>query len=163
PALYNLARAHLAVGSPDIALSVIRRSLEIIEDLRANVTSPDFRVSYLSGVGKHYELCIQILMQLDRARPGRDFAADALLVSEKGRARLLLDLIRESRAVSSQGAVQELFNRERELRKLFEILAQYRMNLLLSRKDSAEIATIDNQAAQLKADYQAIQAKKMEH
>lgn len=163
PALYNLARAHLAVGSPDIALSVIRRSLEIIEDLRANVASPDFRVSYLSAVGKHYELCIQILMQLDRARPGRDFAADALLVSEKGRARLLLDLIRESRAVSSQGAVQELFNRERELLKLFEILAQYRMNLLLSRKDSAEIAAIDNQAAQLKADYQAIQAKKMEH
>ncbi|HET6979307.1 MAG TPA: CHAT domain-containing protein [Pyrinomonadaceae bacterium] len=160
PALYNLARAHLAVGSPDVALSVIRRSLDMIEDVRANVTSPDFRVSYLSGVGKHYGLCIQILMQLDRERPGNDFAALALLVSEKGRARLMLDLIRESRAVSSQEAVQELFNRERELRNLFEILAQYRMNLFLSRKDSAEIAAIDNQVAQLKADYQMIQAEK---
>jgi CHAT domain-containing protein/tetratricopeptide (TPR) repeat protein len=163
PALYNLARAHLAVGSPEVALSVIRRSLEIIEDLRANVTSPDFRVSYLSGVGKHYELCLQILMQLDRAHPGSDFAAEALLISETSRARLLLDLIHESRAVSSQGAAQELFNRERELRNLSEILAQYRMNLLLSQKDSAEIAAIDNQVAQLKADYQAIQAKIMEY
>lgn len=163
PALYNLARAHLALGSLDVALSVIRRSLEIIEDLRANETSPDFRVSYLSGVEKHYELCIEIFMELDRVHPGKDFAAEALLVSEKGRARLLLDLIRESRAVSRNGAAQELLDRERELRKFFEIQAQYRMNLLLSRKDSAEIAAIDNQMAQLKADYQAIQAKIREH
>lgn len=163
PALYNLARARLALGSPDVALSVIRHSLEIIEDLRANVTTPDFRVSYLSGVGKHYELCIQILMQLERARPDSNLAAEALLVSENGRARLLLDLIRESTAVSRQGAAQELLDRERELRKLFEIQAQYRMNLLLSRKDSAEIAAIDSQMAQLKADYQTIQAKIREH
>lgn len=163
PALYNLARAHLAVGSPDVALSVIQRSLEMIEDLRANVASPDFRISYFSGVGKHYELCIQILMQLERLRPGNDFAVEALLVSEKGRARLLLDLIRESRAVSRQGAAQELLDRERELRKLLEIQAQYRMNLQLSRKDSAEISAIDNQMAQLKADYQVVQAKIREH
>ena len=163
PALYNLARAHLAIGSPDVALSVIRRSLEIIEDLRADLASPDFRVSYLSGAGKHYELCIEILMQLDRARPGKGFAADALLVSEKGRARLLLDLMRESRAVSRQGAEREFLDRERELRKLFEIQAQYRIDLLLNRKDPAEIAAIDNQLAELKAEYQEIQVKIREH
>ena len=163
PALYNLARAHLAVGSLDLALSVIRRSIRIIEDLRADVTSPDFRVSYLSGVGKHYELCIEILMKLERLRPAGSFAADALLVSEKGRARLLLDLIRESRGGSRPGVAQELLDRERELRKLFEIQAQYRMNLSLSRKDSAEIPAIDKQLAELKADYQAIQARIREH
>lgn len=156
--LYNLGRANLAAGSPDAALSSIRRSLEIIEDLRANEASPDFRVSYLSGVRKHYELCIEILMQLDRLRPGEGLAAEALLVSEKGRARLLLDLVSESQATLRQGAAKELLDRERELRGLFGAQAQYRMDLLLSKKDSAELAAIDNQLAQLRAEYQQVQA-----
>lgn len=157
--LYNLTRAQLAVGSTDAALSTIQRSLEMIEDLRANVASPDFRLSYLSGVGKHYELCIDILTQLDRQQPGKGFAAEALLVSERGRARLLLDLIRESRSRSREGASKELLDRERDLLGLFRAQAQYRMELSLSRKDSAEIADIDNQLVQLKAEYQAVQAK----
>lgn len=155
--LYNLGRANLAVGSPDIALAFIRRSLEMIEDLRANVASPDFRVSYLSGVRKHYELCIEILMHLDRLRPGQGFGADALLVNEKGRARLLLDLVRESRANLREGAAHTLL--ERELRGLFRVQAQYRMDLSLSRKGSAEIAEVDNQLAQFRAEYQQIQAQ----
>ena len=157
--LYNLARAQLAVGSTDVALSTIRRSLEMIEDLRANVASPDFRLSYLSGVGKHYELCIEILTQLDRQHPGQSFATEALLLSERGRARLLLDLIRESRSRAREGASQEFLDRERELQGLFRAQAQYRMELSLSRKDSAEIADIDYQLVQLKAEYQAVQAK----
>ncbi|HEU0251914.1 MAG TPA: CHAT domain-containing protein, partial [Pyrinomonadaceae bacterium] len=152
-------RANLAAGSPEAALSSIRRSLEIIEDLRANEASPDFRVSYLSGVRKHYELCIEILMQLDRLRPGKGLAAEALLVSEKGRARLLLDLVSESQATLRQGAARELLDRERELRSLFGAQAQYRMDLLLSKKDSEELAAIDNQLAQLRAEYQEIQAR----
>jgi len=154
--LYNLSRANLAVGAPDVALSVIRRSLEIIEDLRANVATPDFRVSYLSGVKKHYDLCIKILMQLDQLHPGQGFAAEALLVSEKGRARLLLDLISESRAHQASELTLE---RERELRGLFRVQAQYRMDLVSSNKNSAEIAEIDNQLAQFRAEYQEIQAQ----
>lgn len=157
--LYNLARANLGVGSLDLALSFIGRSLGIIEDLRANVASPDFRVSYLSGVRKHHELCIDILMQLDRLHPERGFAAEALLVSEKGRARLLLDLIWESAANLRQGAGQTLLARERELRKLFALHAEYRMNLLLSRKDTAEVATVDDQLTQIRVKYQQVQAE----
>jgi CHAT domain-containing protein/tetratricopeptide (TPR) repeat protein len=157
--LYNLARANLALGSPEVALSFIRQSLEIIEDLRATVASPDFRVSYFSGVRQHYALCIEILMQLERLHPGHGFAADALVMSERGRARLLLDLINESRANLRQGAAEPLLMRERELRALFGRRAQYRMDLVLSRKDSAEIAAIDDQLAQLKAKYQQVQAE----
>ena len=93
-ALYNLGRANLAVGSPEVALPLIRRSLEIIEDLRANVASPDFRLSYFSGFQKHYKLCIEILMQLERLHSGEGFATDALLVTDRNRARLLFDLVR---------------------------------------------------------------------
>lgn len=152
--LYNLGRANLAVGAPEVGLSLIRRSLEVIEDLRANVASPDFRVSYLSGARKHYELCIQILTELDRQHPEKGYAAEALLVSEKGRARLLLDLVSESH--SRQEASQKLIQRERELRGLFRVQAQYRMDLALNRKNPAEV---DDQLAQLRADYQQVLAQ----
>lgn len=158
-ALYNLARANLAVGSPDAARSFIRRSVEVIEALRANVTSPDFRLSYLSGVRQHYELYIEILMQLDRLRPGHGFAAEALSVSEKGRARVLLDEIYESRTNLRQLAAQPLLDHERDLRGLFRVQAQYRLDLHLNRKDSDEISAIDKQLASLDAKYQQIQAQ----
>ncbi len=157
--LYNLGRANLAVGSPAVALPLIRRSLEIIEDLRANVASPDFRLSYFSGGRKHYELCIEVLMQLERLCPGQGFAAEALLVSEKGRARLLLDLVNESREDLRHGAAKELLERERELRGLFRSQAQYKMDLSLSRRGSGEIAEVDNRLAQLRAEYQEVQAR----
>ena len=157
--LYNLARANLAIGSAEAAFSSIERSLAIIEDQRANVASPDFRVSYFSGVRKHYDLCVEILMQLERQHPGRGFAADALLVSERGRARLLLDLVRESSVSLRHGAAQKLLERDHELRELFRLRAQYRMDLVLSKKDPSEIVEVDNQLAQLRAEYQDIQAQ----
>jgi len=157
--LYNLARANLALGSLEVALVSIRRSLEIIEELRGNVASPEFRLSYLSGFRKHFELCIEILMQLDRQRPGQGFAADALLVSEQARARLLRDLISESRINLRQAAATPLVLRERELRELFRVQAQYRMDLILGRRNADEIAAVDNQLDQLRAEYQHVQAQ----
>ena len=96
--LYNLALAHWKLGSLDLARNFIERSISIIEGVRANLGSPEFRLSYFSGVQKHYQLYSDILMQLDRLHPGQGFDGRAFLASEKGRARLLLDLITDSRA-----------------------------------------------------------------
>lgn len=158
-ALYDLARANLELGSPDTALPFIQRSLDIIEDLRANVESPEFRVSYFSGLQQHYELCINILMQLEKLKPGQGFAAKALAVSERGRARLLIELVTESRSNLRTGADPQLLEQERKLRGLLRVQAAYRIDLSLNRKDEAEIADAENKVAQLRADYQAVLAQ----
>jgi CHAT domain-containing protein/tetratricopeptide (TPR) repeat protein len=157
--LYNLARAHRDLGSLEVALSYIKRSIKIIEDLRMNVGSPDFRASYFSGISKHYDLCIDILMQLDRLRPGHGFATAGLLTSESGRARLLLDLLTESRADLRRGAAPELLGGERELRGLLRSQAQYEMELSFSGRDSTEIKEVAAQIDQLRSEYQEIQAR----
>ena len=157
--LYNLARINLKLGNADAALSYIQQSLNAIEELRSSVRSPEFRASYFSGVQKHYELCIEILTQLDKLRPGENFAAQALLISEKNRSRLLLDLVNESRANIREGAAKELLDRERTLRGLIRLQAQYRMDLLLSGKNSDEISEVENELAQLKAGYQEVEAQ----
>jgi CHAT domain-containing protein/Tfp pilus assembly protein PilF len=157
--LYNLAHTHFTLGAPDAALPFIQRSLGIIEDLRANVASPEFRVSYFSGVQKHYEMCIAVLMELDQRQPGSRFLTEAFLVSERGRARLLFDLVTESRTKLQSGVANELLDRERKLTGLLRVYSQYRMNLSLERKETAEIAEVDNQILKLRADYQQLQAE----
>lgn len=157
--LYGLARANLELGSPEAALPCVKRSLEIIEGLRSNVESPEFRVSYFAGVQQHYELCINILMQLEKLKPGQGHAAEALAVSERGRARLLIDLVTESRSNLRTGAPAELLERERRLRGLLRTQAAYRGNLPLNKGDQAELAEADNELVQLRAQYQAALAE----
>lgn len=157
--LYNLARANEALGSHETALLFIRKSLKLIEEIRANVASPDFRASFFSAVRRHYDLYIEILMQLHRLRPGEGFAAEAFSVSEQGRARLLLDLLNESRANIRAGASRDLVERERRLRGLLRAQAEYQLNLSLSGKDSSELTEVADQIAQLRSDYQTVQAQ----
>lgn len=157
--VYNLARANHALGSHDTALSLIKQSLDLIENVRSNVGSPEFRASYFSGVKRHYDLCIEILMQLDRLHPGQGFAAEAFFVSEKSRARLLIDLLSESRTNLREGAEKELVDRERTLRGLIQSQAEYHMNLSLSGKESTEFAEVSTQLAELRSRYQTVQAQ----
>ena len=158
-ALYGLAHTHVANGAPDVALSFIQQSLSIIEDLRANLAAPEFRTSYFSGVQQHYELCRDILAQLHRLSPGDGFAAQAFEVSERSRARLLRDLVNESRAHIREGAAKGLLDRERELRGLISAQVEYRMSLGSNPKDPAELAEVQTQLVQLRTDYQQVEAQ----
>lgn len=157
--LYNLARTHRDLGELDVALSLINRSLENIEGLRTSVASPDLRASYFSGVRTHYELCIDILVKLDRLRPGEGFGAKAFSVSESSRARSLRDLIREASANIRQGATAELLARERKVKGTLLSLAQYEMTLQLEKKDSSESEEVAQQMAQLRSEYHDIQTQ----
>jgi CHAT domain-containing protein len=156
--LYNLAQANAQLGSLDMALKWIEQSIQTIESLRTNVSSPEFRASYFSGVRRHFELGIDTLMRLDHERPRGDFGARALAMSEKSRARLLLDLLSESRAGLRQGANAELVSRERELRGLLRAQAKYELELS-TKKSSRELAEVTQEIAALRSEYQEVQAK----
>jgi len=158
-ALYNLARVERVLGHLNDAWSLINRSLQIIEELRRKVGSNDLRASYFSGVRKNYDLGINILMDLHRARPADGFGEQAFLLGEQSRARLLVDLIRESGAGLRQDAPQELVIRERELSGLMEKQAQYQRSLKLNGKNLSEVAEVENQIGQFRSEYQGIQAR----
>jgi CHAT domain-containing protein len=157
--LYNIARAQRDLGEYEAALSSIQQSLQIIEELRNHMGSPSVRASYFSGVQNHYKLCIDILMQLQRVRPGDGFAAMALSVDEKSRARSLLDLRSESHADLRDGATAQLLNREHEVGEYLRSLAQYEMYLSRNKQESAERAEVTKQLVQLRSEYQEIQSQ----
>lgn len=157
--LYNLSRTHLALGSFEDALSSIKDSIKIIETLRDNVGSPDLRALYFAVVKKHYDLWVDILMQFNRARPGQGYDVEALLVSDRSRARSLIDLLSQSPADLHRAVSAEVLERESDLRGLIRVQAQYQMELSLSPKNTVEVAEVSNEIAQLRAEYQEIQAQ----
>lgn len=157
--LYGIARASLKVGALDEALANIKRSITIIEARREQVASPDFRISFFAGVNRHYELAIEILMQLDRQRPGQEYATEALLMNEQARARSLVDTLNQAGPVLREGAAIEVLQRERELQNLLRAHAQYRMELSLSHRSQAECDEVDRELDKLKTEYQEIESQ----
>ena len=157
--LYNLARVERELGSLEIALAYIDRSLEIIENVRRNVGNPDFRASYFSSIHKHYGLRIDILMQLDRARPGQGFGLAAFLTSENARARSLLDLLTETHADLRGTVSPDLLNREHELQALLRAQTRYLIELSIRGRNYRELAEVRAEMDRLRSEYLELQSR----
>lgn len=157
--LYNIARAERDAGNVEESLSTIGRAVELIESLRSNIASPDFRSSYLSGARKYYELRVQLLMEMERRRPGRSYAAEALAVSERARARSLLELLAEAGTDIKQGADPAVLARVREVEQLLKSHAQYRLGLRTEGRAEAEVEEAVREVDRLRGEYQELQAQ----
>jgi len=153
--LYGLALTTRNSGRLDESLSYLRRSVDLIEGLRANVASPDYRTSYFAGVRSYYELEIDVLMQLERKRPGEGFATQAFLANENARARSLIDLVIEAGSDVRQNVTPQMLQRERELRALLRTQAQYEMDL--ESKGSSEADEVKKQIAELRNQYEQLE------
>lgn len=157
--LYNLARACRDLGRLEEGLGYIEQSIDMIEMMRSNVASPDFRATYFAGFRKQYDLYIDLLMKLDRQQLGKGFATTALLASENARARTLLEIITEARVDIRQGADPKILQRERELQGLLQSQAQYQMKVSSRPKNEVEAAEVARQIEQLREEYQQIQTQ----
>ena len=69
-------------------------------------------------------------MRLHQQRPDEGFAEAALQISEKGRARSLLELLREARAEIREGVDASLIERDSELRRTIADSAEQQTRLL---------------------------------
>ena len=156
--LYNIARAESDCGELESALSHIQTSIEIIESLRTKVASQELRVAYFASAHDRYALYIDILMKLHEQHPANGYAAAALQVSERARARSLLDILAEGRANVRQGVEAKLLESERYLQQMLAAKAEYQMRLLNSQSSEEETAKIEAEIRELSTEYQNIQA-----
>ncbi len=99
----ELARLEFAGGNLSEALKLIEQAIVATESLRVNLKSQQLRASFLASVRQYYEFETEVLMRLQQQKPTEGFAAAALQVSEKSRARSLLELLREARVELRQG------------------------------------------------------------
>jgi len=113
--LFETARAHARLGNLLQARAAAEQAVTAAEAVRSGLTGADFRARYFATVRNAYDLMIDTLMRLDAAQPGHGFREAAFEVSERARARSLLDLLSESRVDFREGIDAELLKRERDL------------------------------------------------
>src|SRR5262249_53078204 len=114
---YGLARVEMERGRLEEAQRHIEVSLEITESLRGLNSSLQLRSTYLALAQDHYQLYIELLMRLPRSDPTAGHAVAALQVSERARARSLLDALAEAQIDLRGGVDPQLVAEERRLQR----------------------------------------------
>ncbi len=100
-----LARIERRRGRAAAARADAEEAMRLVESLRTAIAGPALRASFLGARHSAYETEIDLLMDLDAADPGQGHARQAFEVSERARARALLDLLGEARAGAPAGGL----------------------------------------------------------
>ena len=116
PILLDLARLERRQGDLQHALERIEEAIQILETVRSDLTDDRLRTSFFASRRSYYDFYVELLMELDRQRPGQAYADRALAASEMGRARSLLDLLARSRSELTRGISTELRETEQDVR-----------------------------------------------
>jgi CHAT domain-containing protein/tetratricopeptide (TPR) repeat protein len=155
-ALYDLARLQHSLHHDDEARKQIEETVLLIERLRSNVSNQGLRASYFATVRQSYELNVDILMQLDKTTP--KYATAAFELSERARARSLLELLKESRADIRGGVDPQLLDRERQLEQELNAKAERHLELLTA-NDNVETESVNSEITTLTTEYEQVKAQ----
>ncbi|MEO6390404.1 MAG: CHAT domain-containing tetratricopeptide repeat protein [Pyrinomonadaceae bacterium] len=152
----GLAEAQLASNNFIQAREQADAAINIVETMRGRVTSQQLRTSFFASRQDAYELMIDLLMRMHQAEPRKGYDAAALKVSERARARSLLDMLAEFGVDVRQGADLKLLDRERELAQILNTKAT-RLITLKGQSDRADqIQKLQQEIGALEADYQQV-------
>lgn len=94
--LTALAHAERRADEAGAAREHVLAALDLFETLRTRINSPDLRAAAAGKLHQVYELAIDLLMEAHRAAPNAGYDRAALEVSERQRARTLLELLAEA-------------------------------------------------------------------
>ncbi len=153
-AFYHLAHAELALGNLPKSLSYVEDSLKLTESLRSGLVSQDSRAAFFAAAQNSYQLYIDVLMRRHQAEPNKGNNALAFEISERARARGLLEMLAESRADIRGGVDAALLERERLLAKQFNEKAQR----LTQSNTAGQLATLKQEISAIENDYEQVQA-----
>jgi CHAT domain-containing protein len=147
--LYFIATNQRKLGKLEAALPNIEEAIKIVENIRGNVQSQDLRTSYFATVQGYYKFYIDVLMELHKKDPSKicEFTtkdqntnkditikdkckAVALHISERSRARGLVELLTEARANIRKGANPELLAEESRLQALINSKEKLRLEIV---------------------------------
>ncbi len=143
----GLAETRLAIGDAERGLGrleqakmEIERALAILEDLRTTVAAGgDLRSSFFATKQVYYDRYVDVLMEMHSKRPSAGYHVEALTVSDRARARSLIEALADRRYRLRQHADSRLLEEEASIKR--SIYAnQARMQRLLERADPDPLA-----------------------
>lgn len=157
--LSHIAKLERDRGNLIEAHKLIEEAIAATESLRVNLKSQSLRAALLSASRNYYEFDIDVLMRLHKERPSAGYDAEALQVSEKGRARSLLEMLREARAEIRQGVDPALIQREKELRSTIAGRADRQTRMLNGKYVEEQVAAAARELDALTLEYEQLQAR----
>jgi CHAT domain-containing protein len=162
--LWNLADLERKQGNLQVSLQHIETAIQIIEELRKTYTDKDLKTQYFSTVQDYYKFYIDLLMELDRKNPGKNYAELAFNASERSRARGLVELLKESNAKIRKGANPQLLEQESNLLQQINARETLRQNLEQSNKNNDPITKnsiqrLTQEIANLRSQYKEVETK----
>jgi CHAT domain-containing protein/tetratricopeptide (TPR) repeat protein len=155
----SLAKAERDAGDRAAARGQARASVDLLESLRTKVFDQRLRTSFLATKQNFYEVYIDTLMPRGKPAPAAADVAAALQVSERARARSLLDILTESGADVRAGGDPALAQREQRLHDRLNSLDSYRFKLLSAEKpDRRKLGETERQLEEALDGYRKAQA-----
>ncbi|MEM9926951.1 MAG: CHAT domain-containing protein [Cyanobacteria bacterium P01_D01_bin.50] len=113
--LWNIAYLERKQGNLQTSLKNIRMAIAIIEELRGTYTNQDLKTTYFSTVQGYYKFYIDLLMDLHKKDTSQGYNALALHISERSRARGLIELLAQANAKISKNVDPKFIAQEQEL------------------------------------------------
>jgi CHAT domain-containing protein len=169
-ALNGLALAAHATGDLQQALEYGERALSHIENVRGDIADPRLRAFYLAARRDYYDLQIDLTMQLPaRSAAPAGPAETALALSERARARSLVDLLREAHVELDEPNPELAARRARLYASLGDLRRQRDQRRLYGDKGAAdapletivdELTETENELNLLEADARAANPKR---
>jgi CHAT domain-containing protein len=155
-ALYELARAERERGNHAAALARLTAAVALDEQVRREITSPELRASFGSTGVEKYEALIDLLHE-----PGAGAGSNpgaAFEVSERARARVLLESLLEARVDVREGIDAGLLARERALQRALADAATTFSSALTQRSASSRDAAAER-LQRLSTDHEDLQRR----
>ncbi len=157
--LYNLAILKRDTGNFNEALTNIESAIKIVEELRTKIASQQLRASYFATVQDYYQFYIYLLMHLHKTNPSKGYDAQALHISERAKARSLVELLAEANVNIHSGADSQLREQERNLQQQLNGAEQSRVKLLEGSYTEKQLTEIKQKIASLLTELDFVQAK----
>src|SRR6266511_38401 len=157
--LLGITRVEQSRGALTQARQAIEQAIGIVESLRADIHVQGLRASYFASRQEYYESYIDILMAQHKQNPVAGGDAVAFEVSERARARSLLELLKESRIDIRQGVDSSLLERERSLQQRLNAKAAAQFALLNRKHTPAQAEAAAKEIASITAEYEEVQAQ----
>ena len=157
--LFNLARVERDRNNLGEARKRIEQALDLVESLRTQVASQQLRASFFASVQQYREFYIDILMRLHKVHPGQQLDRAAFNASETGRARSLLELLREASAEIRHGVDPALLERQRSLGQLIAEKAESQMRLLSGKHTEEQATAALKEITELTTEYEQVEAQ----
>src|SRR6266542_3309189 len=157
--LLGIARVEQKRGNLTQARQTIEQAVGMIESLRTNIAGQELRASYFASRQEFFETYNDVLMQMHKQNSAASLDALALAVSERARARSLLELLKEPRADIRQGVDGSLLERERSLQQRLNAMAAAQVSLLNRKHTPEQADAAAKEIAAITDEYEEVQAQ----